>query len=125
MEKNIPTEIWIIIGIMFLYEIIGTFSLRYYLLHPEIYPDTNLMTYQTAIYFSIVVLIIQIILIIGLYKGFQWARYSTIVLFSMLLILYIYSFIISYVNIFYIVIAIAVIFILSKSNVRNYFIKLD
>ena len=118
MNKEIPTELWIVIFLILMVVIANIVLLRYHLLHPDI-------SYQIAPYVSLLWTVMGIIMICSLYKGYSWAWYITVVTICLVLIEGIYNFIfVTFIqNIFGLFLAFMSLNLMFRPNVRKYFKK--
>jgi hypothetical protein len=91
-------------------------------LHPEFIPPSMYnLSNQFTMYVIILLSIIGVTLVFGLYNGFLWAWYGMVIYSMVLLINSIVAFFIYYPDIFTIFIAVVLIYILYRPNVKNYF----
>ena len=118
MNKERPTELWIVIFIILMVVIANIVLLRYYLLHPD-------SSYQIAPYVSLLWAAMGIIMICSLYKGYSWAWYITIVTIYLIIIEGIYNFIfVTFIqNIFGLFLAFMSLYLMYRPNVRKFFKK--
>ena len=117
-NKERPTELWIVIFLILMVVIANIVLFRYYLLHPEI-------SYQAAPYISLLWVVMGIIVMYSLYKGYLWAWYITVVTICLVIIEGIYNFIfVTFVqNIFGLFLAFMSLYSMFRPNVRKYFKK--
>jgi len=122
MKKEIPIELWLVIFLLSLFVISEIIIARYLFLHPEIIPPSMYnLSNQFTMFVILLLAIIGAALVFGLYKGFLWAWYGMLIYSVILLINSVIAFLIYYPDIFTIFIAVGLIYILYRPNVKKYF----
>jgi len=122
VKKLVPYGLWIIIFFIILYVIAEIVFIRYIIIHQDTDFYNPLMNSQIAIFSLSLLTVICLILIFGLYNGFPWARYATIIFFSIMLVISISSFLFI-PDIFSIVILSCGLILLYRPAVKKYFSK--
>jgi hypothetical protein len=118
MNQERPIELWTVIILITMVVILNIVLIRYYLIHSDI-------SNQFALYESFIWVIMGIIVIYSLYKGYLWAWNITVLTICVVIIVGIYNFIfVTFIqNIFGLFLSFISLHLMFKPNVRKYFKK--